>query len=424
MTASPTLTRLEDLSPDRRGFFVPQFEVRIENAGLPRDVLADVREITYQDDVDQFDTFSLVVSNVDDIHHALPQADRAGHTQRRYKYIGSETEEELQGGETALRYKLFEPCARNVEIRMGYLGALELMMTGNFTTMAPRFLASGASTLEVRGINVLHQLRRKKYSEHWLDTKRSDIAEAVGERRRRGNDDTRLELPVLTDPGAKSREEAIPLVAQKNEYDVDFLWKLARAEGYVVAIREATEGEQRHLYFGPSGGLAEGGAVQEPVTYDLRLGTSLIEIAPRLTSANQFRSVTVKGWNRDRQREIVKTVDLDDRELRRLNPNLHELLKLCDPREELVVEWPVFTEREAEERARAILTDQHKQMATVSCTTVGLPRLRAGSTVEIGGIGSRLSGTYFVTKTTHTINDRGYLTKFEARREQIGEATP
>ena len=58
----------------------------------------------------------------------------------------------------------------------------------------------------------------------------------------------------------------------------------------------------------------------------------------------------------------------------------------------------------------------------VSGTTVGLPELRGGSNVLIKGVGSRLSGTYFVTQTEHVINDSGYITKFQARREHFPEA--
>ena len=95
------------------------------------------------------------------------------------------------------------------------------------------------------------------------------------------------------------------------------------------------------------------------------------------------------------------------------------MIQNCDPREELVVERPVFTAREAKNMARSILLDQHKQMVKAQGTTIGLPRLRAGLSIQIAGVGSRLSGRYFVTKTIHTINDSGYITKFEARRENI-----
>ena len=64
-----------------------------------------------------------------------------------------------------------------------------------------------------------------------------------------------------------------------------------------------------------------------------------------------------------------------------------------------------------------MLTDQLKELVSVSGTCVGLPDLRGRKEIEIEGIGARLSGTYFVTSTSHTINDSGYITKFEARRE-------
>ena len=88
--------------------------------------------------------------------------------------------------------------------------------------------------------------------------------------------------------------------------------------------------------------------------------------------------------------------------------------------------WPpIFTNCEARERAIAILLDQTKQMVTADAKVVGLPDLRAGQVVRITNLGARLSGTYFVTKTTHTIDDNGYVTTFSCRREQYrGGGTP
>jgi phage protein D len=50
---------------------------------------------------------------------------------------------------------------------------------------------------------------------------------------------------------------------------------------------------------------------------------------------------------------------------------------------------------------------------------VGLPDLRAGSVVNIDGLGARFTGRYFVTSTTHAIGDGGYTTQFECRREEL-----
>ena len=60
-------------------------------------------------------------------------------------------------------------------------------------------------------------------------------------------------------------------------------------------------------------------------------------------------------------------------------------------------------------------------MTVEDVKVVGLPDLRAGRVVTIDGVGARLYGTYFVTKTTHTIDDSGYITTFDCRREQFAK---
>ena len=66
------------------------------------------------------------------------------------------------------------------------------------------------------------------------------------------------------------------------------------------------------------------------------------------------------------------------------------------------------------------MTDNKARMVKATGSTVG--RLNAGGTkVNIQGVGSRLSGEYLVTKTTHSIGSGGYITKFECRREDFTE---
>ena len=86
-----------------------------------------------------------------------------------------------------------------------------------------------------------------------------------------------------------------------------------------------------------------------------------------------------------------------------------------------MVDKPVFTQREADELARAILLERSKDLVKASGTCIGLPDLRAGQRIKISGLGARFSGEYFVTDTTHTINDSGYITKFNVRREDLGK---
>lgn len=403
---------LFDESRLQHGFYVPEFEVRIEGVGLPRNVLRDVVEVTYKDNIKEIDSLELTINNW------------SAET-RRFKYVGDETAEDLEGSTAdSERYRLFDPCNKQVELWMGYAGDLRMMIRATFTTLEPTFTSGGAPTLAVRGLNVLHQLRRKQYSTTWGDKRDSDIARNIATLvdKDLGTHHKRFPLPIVVNPRAQAREEPLPYVAQKNQYDIDFLLSRALRLGYVVYVREAdptsssADERQPHLYFGPSDGRVPG---QRDVEFRLKWGASLTEFKPTLTTANQIKSVTVNGWDRGKKKEISVKVSLDDKELN-VNTDLHELLNVCDPREEIVVDKPVHSEREARRVAEAILKDRHKEMVKASGTTVGLPDLRAGRAVHIEGLGARFNGRYFVTDTTHTLNDSGYLTRFNARREVTG----
>jgi len=387
-------------------FYVPRFEIKIEGVGLPRDVLRDVVQVTYKDNIKEIDSFELTVNNWD------AQA-------RTFKYIGSETEKVLKSGSPeSLRYKLFEPCGKEVEVWMGYLDSLKLMLKGHFTTMEPSFPSGGAPTLNVRGLNVLHKLRPHQYTYAWENERPSSIAKNIATLLDPKTKKKRFPWPIVISDGANNKEEKIHYVSQQNLYDIDFLLNLARQYGYVVFVREGNpkapqpEEREKHIYFGPSNDRVSG---LRKVVYELKWGISLVDFKPTLTTANQIKSVTVNGWDRKAKKAIKQTVTVDDTDIRKVNADLHRFL--CEAREEHVVDEPIFTKKQAHKRAEALLLDRLKEIVKASGTCVGLPDIRAGQLVRIEGVGSRLSGTYFVTDSMHTMNDSGYITKFNARRE-------
>ncbi len=289
-------------------------------------------------------------------------------------------------------------------------------MTGATTSLEPQFPSSGAPTLTVRALNVLHRLRTKKYRDHWVGKKISEIAEDIG-KRNDADGKKRFPLPVRTDAKAKGKEPKLDYCAQDNQYDIDFLLLEARNIGYVVFVdtEPAGAGKTREvLRFAPSDARHAGAAA---VSYELEWGVSLIDFTPKLSTANQVSSVEVKSWDRQKNRAIKPKVDLKTPGL--ANQDLLPLLqgKSAPAREDVVVNEPQFTEAQAKRRAEAVLSDRLKQLVEASGTTVGLPDLRSGQRVLIRGLGARFSGIYFVTKTTHTLGDSGYTTKFTARRE-------
>jgi len=396
-------------STDQGHFYVPQFEVRIQGAGLPRDVLRDVREVKYHDKLTEIDGFEMTVNNWDS-------------KTRDFKYVGAETADSLtKSTDASVRQRLFEPGNNQVELYIGYLDKLQLMMKGSFTRFDPNFSSSGGTTLNVSALNLLHRFRDKQNTNVFTGKSDSEIAETF----KINDPETGKQLAVKADPNAKQGEQQIPYIAQNNMYDIDFLLWRARKRGYVVVLQEAETDSRkklihdRQIYFGPSeqAGLRD-------ATVELGWGRSLMEFKPSLTTANQVKSVTVRGWNRATKKPILEKVTIDDPDIKQ-NKDLHRLLKKGNPREEEVVNEPVFTPGEARQRALSILKDRLRDMVTAACTCVGLPDLRAGREVSIIGIGARFSGTYFITDTTHTLGANGYTTSFNARRlhaHEVGAA--
>jgi phage protein D len=54
---------------------------------------------------------------------------------------------------------------------------------------------------------------------------------------------------------------------------------------------------------------------------------------------------------------------------------------------------------------------------TGSGTTIGNPAIRAGMVIGLDGVGDQFGGLYRVTQATHTIDNGGYRTAFEVRKE-------
>lgn len=370
-------------------FYVPHFEVKIEGRSLPKDVVRDVMQVSYTDSTDEIDSFELLVNNWD-----------AGLGKFKYeppadgKYPG-----------------VFDP-GQKLELWMGYVRNVRLMLRGEITTLEPNYPESGASTLSVRGLNVLHGLRRKQHTWSWERVRDSDIARELG-RLPVSDDKPGLGIEVRVNDEAAAREPEEPFVFMNNQYDILFLLERARRHGYTVYLHLDPQDKQKsHLYFGPSNLVRD-------VTYELEWGKSLVQFRPTLTTARQVQQVTVRGWDRRKHQAIVATAPKDG-QMPKVNADLLDqgVARAIQGKHEVITDQPVFTPQQAEKMAEDILRNQLQEMVKASGATVGLPDLRAGRKLHIKKLGPRFDGEYFVTGTTHSIGDAGYRTTFNARREK------
>ena len=379
-------TTAVDIFATHQTFYVPQFRVSIAGKTLEDGLLRDVMQVTYRDNVEEIDSFELVVNNWD-----------AGARQPQPKYEGV-----LQPKHAGI----FDP-GQKLELRMGYMKEMTLMLTGQITTLEPNFPESGAPILSVRGLNILHELRTEQHTEHWDNTKDSDIASDLGNRSLQSGK-AGLGIKVKTDPAPD--ETAETFVMMHNQYDILFLMERARRHGYELVLNEKSATNlERSLYFGPSK------TKRETPNYKLVWGKTLCSFKPKLSTAKQVGEVTVRGWDRQNNIAIEETASWKDIVTGPEQQRLALISQAFEGRKDVITNQPVRTKAEAKQKAIDILTRQLREVITASGSTVGLPLLRAGRKVEIVGLGDRYSGTYYVTSTTHTIGDSGYRTQFECR---------
>jgi len=389
-------------------FYVPTVELVVRGRPLGAEVIHDLIQVTYKDSVNEIDTFNIEINNWDADHQT-------------FKFAPSlQTANENFTG-------IFDP-GTEIELWMGYQNQSNMrrMMVGIITALEPSFTESNAPTLTVSGLNEIQQLRGEQHTYSWTGKTDTQIAVDLGSRAVKSGQPG-LGIQVETNPA--SNESPEEFVFMNNQYDIVFLLERARRHGYEVYLYEDDITGEKKLYFGLSQSAANA-----PV-YRLEWGRSLINFQPRLSTAKQVNQVTVRGWDRTANSKIEVNYTLDQlwkdagksqAEIARLS----QIAKGYQGRTEVVTKPPVRTTAEAKQLARATLEDQSKRLIEATGSTVGLPDLRSGCSLEIIGFGIRtnsqgqLTGTssdfdgeYYVTDTTHTIGGGGYRTNFSARRE-------
>ena len=357
-------------------FYVPAFEVKLDGRPPGRDVIRDILSVSYKDNIQEIDSFEISINNWD--------ADT-----RAFKYSDLD---------------LFNPGKR-VELSMGYHGDLRTMLKGEITSLRPSFPAGGASTLAVSGLNILHRFRTQQESRTYVNMKDSEIARQICDR-----------LNVDVEPISASDEPTFEYLVQDNQYDIIFLMERARQVGYDIFVQEGTDAQpaRTKVVYRPST------SVHHP-TYRLTYGKSLIEFQPELTTANQVGKVTVRGWDRVQKTAITYTATRDQLTTQGAGARAGQdaINKSIEQKAEIVATKPVESQAEAQKLATQILAGIAKETIKANGSVPGLPDIRAGTVLEIDGLGDRFSGRYFVTATTHAIGDSGYTTQFECRMEEL-----
>lgn len=387
-------------------FYVPSFKILIKDQDLH--VENDILSVSYTDSLTEVDSFQMTVNNWDP-GWASPQDGIS--SQGSFKYSDADT---------------FNPW-QDIEVWMGYYrnGSDErrLMLTGEITTMAPNFPGTGGPTLTVSGLNVLHRFRIKQNTLPFLDKKDTQIAKTLVEGIDKDIRGKIQKMRLMMDDKEVAKnlenEENVPYLEMHNDYPINFLLQRSRAIGYEISIEE----KPRKSVSDPRVSIFHYRKTSEVVrpTYILEWGKSLLSFQPTLQTSHQVQEVTVRGWDPQGKTKIEQTATRADLAKEKNGVIQPSDLKVKETslaqKLEIVVDHPISNKDEAKQLATKTLRNLAQGLVTAKGKTFGLPSLRAGSKVDVRGLGTRFSGTYLVTGTTHSIGDGGYTTEFSARME-------
>jgi len=338
-------------------YLAPAFTVEINGTGLEADISKYIQQISVISERDSMDNFSFSVANP--------------YPQMRW------THEEKDA-------KLFS-IGNAVTISMGYVGEEQQMIAGEITKVSASFPSSGTPTLNVEGHTWLHRLTRRQRTRTFRKLNDKQIVEQIAA-------DHGL-TPQVEETTETTTAHAS--VTQSNKTDFDFLKDRAQRIHFEIRVEDKT------LIFCPAH------ATTGPIV-TLEWGKTLQSFTPSMNARGQVNQVTVRGYDPQAKKAIIGRFT-GTGSGGQSGPEVAE--QAFGRGEEVHVDYPVASQAEADQRAQAIYNERIRRFITGSGTTIGLPMLRAGQTIELKKLGP-FKGTYRLNQVTHTIGSGGYTTSF------------
>lgn len=356
-------------------YYAPNFRIEVEGEELDPETHGDILQVKVVMDMDNMTSFDFTVNNWDDKTIGFKYSDR----------------------------DTFD-VGKNVHVMMGYADRMLSMVTGQISTMTPRFVDGQASTLTVAGQDGMAPLRDSKPEDgetiQYLNKADWEIAQAIAERHGLNFNATR-------------EGEVHSEVIQRNQDDAQFLMERAKRIDFDCFILTDPESNESTLNFIRPPDGREAGPIR---VYQFRWGESLISFTPTISLSRQVSRVTVRGWDDRTKQAIVATATVDDLPENESGSSGPEIVAVAMPRrQEVVVDTPVASIEEARDLAISRLRERAYEFITGVGRCIGLADLRCGDNIELQRLG-RFSGAYYIKKVSHLIGDNGFLTDFEVRR--------
>jgi len=371
---------IRQIEQDRKSFYAPAFNIVIDDNSLVQDFKLEITSVQVNQTLGGADHFSFVINNGFDV------------AQREFIKIGGKTLPE------------FFQLGTELKIHMGYGDRrnLDLMTMGIVTEWSTSFPSSSLPQITISGYDHFYRLTKGAQSDNWQDKKDSDVVREVAQ-------DYNLT------PKVDDTKVVHPKIDQSQESAASFISKLAKRNGFEFFVAK------RDLYFrAPAND--KGGEVE------LVWGRGLVSFSPQISLGDQVTSVEVYGWNVQTKEAIVgraRKGDEPGRDRARQSgvaraSGAEYLQKVAKENQgTLRVREPVFSQQQADRRAKAILKRRAEGFVGGHGESIGIPELKPNTNVTLKGLGDLFSSTFYIHQATHTVDTSGYRTTFEIKDTTI-----
>lgn len=382
----------------RYPFYAPEFRVKIDDEELPAALRGSISSLSYQDGLEGADRVEISIANesLRWLDHPLLQVDKG------------------------------------FKLSMGYApDPLEEVFVGEITGVEPSFPSGGMPTLKIVAQDFLQRLTRgtKNRAFHLNipsignfplpDVVAASLVSATN-LLIPNPDPVGSALSILVTlaaaSAAASPKESEKLIRrQVMQSDFDFLSGIAKENGWEMYIDHTAEPRGYVLRFQF--------LIQDYApSVTLKWGESLMDFTPRLTTVGDVFGVTARPWVSSIKTEFVLIASWDyDRAAFNLQiyPDLPGDIKdlIGEESAKKTISIDSSSPVEASRQIIRELLPRLNNRLTGSGSAIGNLKIKAGTVINLEGLGEQFSGLYRVTSATHSIDSGGYRTSFQARKE-------
>lgn len=292
---------------------------------------------------------------------------------------------------------------KDFAIRLGPGDEMRQVFKGRLSALEAEYPPGGGGLLVALAEDRLQDLRMTRRTRTFEDVSDEDVMQQIA-------DEHGLDTDISIDgPTYK-------VLAQVNQSDLAFLRERARCVNAELWVED-----KKLLAHSRTERASD---VGDPI--DMAYGVNLFSFSVRADLAHQCTELGVAGWDVAAKDAIEETADESS-----ISAELNDgqssggsiLQQAFAERKERIVHMTPFTNDEARAFARARYRERARGFLTGTGVADGDARVRVGTTLNIGGLGSLFNGKYYVTHARHTYDGTyGFRTEFEVERPGLGRA--